>query len=421
MKILKIYLIIVLLIATSVNVYAQEEFSIGSPYTINGFGDPQYFISNRTDGMGITGISLTGDYINSMNPAANYKLSHTLFSLGFKYFFLKSSDGNKTAETSDGNITGFNFGFPIQKDLGWVFNAGFNPMNQINYKIVNNTTSNGLSVTQTYAGSGGLARINTGMSFEGLKNISIGAEFNYAFGNVKKLALLDFNNQEYSDSYRKIENNLSGSFLKFGLLINLGGIFRELKAEELTIGFLYQTKLKLSSDIDNIYGTSLGYDTTNYVAEKVEIPQLIGVGIMNRFGKRYTVSADALFQEWGNYKIGDVVQSNLQNSLRAGIGLEIAPPYGKSDAPGFWENKYYRFGFFYEKTKYLINGESINGLGASLGIGIPITRFTSVDISLSYITRGKTGNGLLKDDMLRITAGINYGELWFLNPKDEDK
>ncbi|MBN1633830.1 MAG: hypothetical protein JW917_06670 [Ignavibacteria bacterium] len=421
MKKINIYFIIFIITAVSVNLFAQQEFSIGSPYTINGLGDPQYYISNRTDGMSITGISFTGDFINSMNPAANYKLSYTLFSLGFKYSFLKSSDGNKNAETSDGNITGFNFGFPIQKNLGWVLNAGFNPVYQINYKIINNGITNGIPVKQTYAGSGGLSRLNAGMSFEGLKNFSIGVEYNYEFGNVKKLATLDFNNSQYSNSYRKTEENLYGSFVKFGLLVNLGRIFKELKAEELTLGFLYQTKLNLSSDLDNIYGTSLGYDTTSYSGAQIEIPQLLGAGIMNRFGKRFIVSADALFQDWSKYKVGNNIQPNLQNSFRAGIGLEITPSSSKYEELGFWDNKYYRLGFFYEKTKYFINGESINGLGASLGIGIPITRFTSIDIALSYITRGKTGNGLLKEDMLRITAGINFGELWFLRPKDEDK
>jgi hypothetical protein len=416
-----IYLIISFITAASVNLFAQEEFSIGSPYTINGLGDPQYFISNRTDGMGITGISLTGDYINSMNPAANYRLSYTLFSLGFKYSFFKASDGNKTTQTSDGNITGFNFGFPIQRNLGWVFNAGFNPMNQITYKIVNFSTSNGLPVEQTYAGNGGLSRINAGMSFAGLKNVSIGFEYNYSFGNVKKLSILDFNNQQYSNSYRKTEDNLRGSFVKGGIVINLGRIFRELKSEELSLGFLYQSKLKLTSDIDNIYGTSIGLDTNNYPGEKIELPQLIGVGIMNKFGKRYMVSADAIFQDWGNYKIGSDVQPNLQNSIRAGIGLEIMPSNEQYEQRGFWDNKYYRFGFFYEKTKYFINNESVNGFGVSLGIGIPVTPYTSFDFAVSYITRGKTGNGLLKEDYLRFNAGINFGELWFLRPKDEDK
>lgn len=418
MKNLKIYLTILFLTAVSVNLFAQEEFDIGSPYTINGLGDPQYFVSNRTDGMSITGISLTGNLINSMNPAANYRMQYTTFSLGFKYLFLRSSDGIKNAETSDGNITGFNLGIPIQKNIGWVLNLGFNPMNQITYKIVNNSVTNGLPAEQTYAGSGGLTRLNAGMSFAGLKNVSLGFEYNYSFGNVKKLAALDFNNPEFSNSYRKIEDNLKGSFLKGGLVINIGRIFRELKAEELTLGFLYQTKLQLTSDIDNIYGTSLGLDSINYIGEEVEIPELIGVGITNRFGSRVVVSADAIFQNWSKYKIGNTLQPNLQNSIRTGIGFELSPPTSRFEDLGFWENKYYRFGFFYEKTKYMINSESVNGFGVSLGMGIPITQFNSIDISLSYLTRGKTGNELLKEDVLRITAGVNFGELWFMRPQD---
>lgn len=399
---------------------AQEEFNVGSPYNIYGLGEQQYYVSNRTEGMGILGIALTGNYVNSVNPAINYRLPFTIISLGFEYDFLKSSNGNKSFNLSNADVSGFNVGVPIDKDLGWVLNFGFNQMNQINYKIVNNTYTNGLPVKATYAGNGGLTRINVGMCFAGLKNLSVGFEYNYSFGNVKKLALLDFNNAQYINSYRRIENNINGSFIKGGLAINLGRMFRELKNEDLTIAFLYQTKYNLKSEAEIINQTVVGLDTTSLTATDIKYPQAIGFGIMNKFWDRIVISGDLLMQQWSEYQVGNQTSPNLKNSMRFALGIEIAPPQ-KPDYETFWSKNSYRFGGFYEKTNLFINGETINFFGINAGIGIPLNQYNTIDIGVSFATRGKTSNGLIRDNIFKITAGFNFGELWFIRVKEEDK
>ena len=79
-------------------IYAQEEFPPGSPYTAFGIGDLQYSSSIRTEAMGIQGISLFGNDVNNLNPAANSRLNYTIVNFGFRYGFLKSSDGKVISE-----------------------------------------------------------------------------------------------------------------------------------------------------------------------------------------------------------------------------------------------------------------------------------------------------------------------------------
>ncbi|MCX7833707.1 MAG: outer membrane protein transport protein [Ignavibacteria bacterium] len=413
-----IVLIVVLLLPFAL--FAQEEFNVGSPYNIYGLGEQQYYVSNRTEGMGVLGIALTGNYVNSINPAINYRLPYTIISFGFEYDFLHSSNGNKSFHLSNADVSGFNVGIPIDKDLGWVLNLGFNQMNQINYKIVNNTFTNGLPVKATYAGNGGLARINIGMCFAGLKNVSAGFEYNYSFGNVKKLALLDFNNSQYVNSYRRIENNISGSFLKGGLAFNIGRMFTELKNEDLTIAFLYQTKYNLTSEAEVINQTVVGLDTTTLSPADIKYPQAFGFGLMNKFGDRVIVAGDLFMQQWSEYKVGNQTSANLRNSMRFALGVEITPP-PKPEFETFWTNKYYRIGAFYEKTNLFVNNETINFFGINAGIGIPLNQYNTIDIGLSFATRGKTSNGLIKDNIFKITAGFNFGELWFIRISEEEK
>ncbi len=420
MKSLAFVFSLLLIIFQTSLLFSQEEFNVGSPYTIYGLGEQQYYVSNRTEGMGILGIALTGNYVNSLNPAINFKLTNTVVSFGFEFDFLNSTDGNKNSTISNADVSGFNIGIPIDKDLGWALNLGFNQMNQINYKIVYNTYSYGLPVKATYAGNGGLTRINFGMCFAGLKNVSAGIEYNYSFGNIKKLAFLDFNNSQYTNSYRRTENNISGSFLKFGLAFNLGKMFTELKSEELTIAFLYQMKYNLSSEAEVINQTTVGLDTSSLTASDIKYPQALGIGIMNKFGDRLIVSGDFLWQQWSQYKVGNQITTNLQNSMRFGFGIEITPP-SKAESETFWTNKYYRFGAFYEKTNLFINGESINSFGIGAGIGIPISQYNSIDIGISFANRGKTGSGLIRDNIFKINAGFNFGELWFIRVSEEEK
>jgi opacity protein-like surface antigen len=413
------FLFLLMFALSSTYNFAQEDFNGGSPYTVFGVGDNLYYSNNRTEGMSIMGIALTGDNVTSFNPAANYRLQHTELAFGFRYNFLRTKSDASQSDNTDANISGFNFGIPLQKDWGMVLNIGFNPSYQINYKVTRLSSQLGEPVTHIYAGNGGLSRINAGLSYTPVKNLSLGFEYNYSFGNIKKLAVLDFTDPNITSTYQRRENDLGGSFVKGGLVINIGRIFKELKADELSIGFVFQTKLKLSSTLDKIYGTSLGNDSTQVPGGDIEIPEMFGFGITNKFGDKYLLSGDVVFQQWANYKINGTPDPNLRNSMRVGLGLEILPN-ARPDRPFLVKNAY-RFGVFYDKSLYSINGEGVDGYGASIGMGIPLNKFNSIDIALSYQTRGKTTNGLLKDDLLRISFGVNFGELWFLRPKDEDK
>jgi hypothetical protein len=74
---------------------------------------------------------------------------------------------------------------------------------------------------------------------------------------------------------------------------------------------------------------------------------------------------------------------------------------------------------FYDKSYYKVNNEDVIRYGVSAGIGIPISTYNSFDLGISYFIRGKTENGLVKDEYLKLTAGFNFGELWFVKTREE--
>jgi len=401
--------------------YAQDEFNVGSLYSAFGVGDIRYSASLRTDMMGIQGIGLLGNYTNILNPASNTNLRNTNVSLGMRSILLNTSNDMESAKYSDFNVTGFNLGVPVWKEHGMVLSLGFNPYSTVQYKITGNVNQNGIAYTETFAGLGGLTRLNFGIAGKPLKFLSLGAEYNYAFGNIKSLTFFNFNAEGLTNTYIKTENELKGSYFKTGAVIEFGNLFPRSKFfDNLTIGFFYQTKYNLSSKVDEILLTSLNVlDTTRKTYPDVTIPESYGFGISKQIGKQLIVSSDILFQKYSKFTTSSLLPANYQDNFRYGIGLEVLPRPGTDNT--FWEKLTYRMGFSYDNSMFKLNDEYINNYAANFGFGIPLNNENSIDLGFTLGTRGKTSSGFVKDNYIRISLGLNFGEFWFLRPKDEDR
>lgn len=413
----KIFLVLIL-ITTVRTGYSQEVLTSGSPYSVFGIGDQTYFTSVRTYSMGVQGISLFGNYLNTLNPATLTKMRSTLISVTGNYGFLNSANNNSQNQVSSGSFLGFNIGIPFDQTRGWVLSLGFNPQTLMNYrvKVIGNTGFQ--PYDQYYAGKGGLTRINAGMSYNILRMISVGFEYDFAFGELKQQNFINFNNSSYTNTNVKSEIDFRKSFLKGGIIFELGKIFRSFTLKDLNLGLVFQSGINLNATQDGIFGTALGSDTVRLNDGTVSIPDQFGLGITNTFGNKYLVSADVLYQDWSKYTEFNVTVPELQKSYHAGLGLEIIPSPNK---PGFFQNLTYRIGGFYEKGKIVISGQDINSFGFRAGVNIPLSTFNSLDLGVNYSIKGTNDNNLIKDEFLNFTMGVNFGELWFIRPKEEDQ
>jgi hypothetical protein len=417
MKIFKSILIFLLMFSGG-KAFTQELATVGSPYSVFGLGDISYYTSTRTYSMGIQGISLFGNYINNLNPASLTKMNSTLISVNANYGFLKSSNDISDNEVSNGNVLGFNIGIPFDQVRGWVLSLGFNPMTLANYKIKLQGNTGSQSYTQTYAGKGGLSRISTGMSYNLFRKISLGLEYNYSFGEINEQNFINFFNQAYTNTNIKKQYDFNTSFIKGGAIFEIGRLLKNVSLNNLSIGVVYQSGFNMPATQDAIYSSSLGTDTVNIGSGFINIPDAYGFGITNTFGRKYLVSADVLFQDWTKYSEFDVTNPAFQQSIRTGLGFEIQPT---PDKFGFWQILTYRFGGFYEIGNFKLRDEAINSYGIRAGVNIPITTFNSLDFGVNYSVRGTKSNGLIKDEFLNFTMAVNFGELWFLRPREEDQ
>ncbi len=400
-------------------IFGQNDKNGGSLYSIFGLGELSHSASTRTDAMGIMGFSLYGSYTNSFNPAAWTRIQSTIFSSKFNLENIKSTDGTNDAKRTYGNFESFSLSIPLNKGNGWILNLGLDNYSLVNYDTKFSSGIDGESYTQTYSGNGGLNRLNAGFSYIIFKDFSFGAQVNYLFGNTSRSLSIDFNNILLFDTKNKTEDKINGVYVNTGLIFHgFGKLFKSKKLNNLALGVFFSTPAKLNSSINGTYARSTSNTDSLLLAEgKIDLPWSIGAGISNIFNDKLTLAADFYFQDWDNYKYYGNHPNEIKNSMRIGAGLEYTA--SKKFEDSYYKRISLRLGGFYKADYLEIKGEPVNSYGVTAGLSLPIGRFNAVDLLGQYFIRGKSTNGLIKDEVFRFGATVRIGELWFLRPSDE--
>lgn len=409
----------ILLFAVTSVTYSQADKNGGSIYSIFGLGDLSYSSSNRTDGMGIMGIGLYGDYTNINNPAAWARIPTTIFTSKFNFESIKSTDGTSSAKRTYGNFEGFDLSIPLNKGNGWVMDFGINNYSQVNYDTKFSGSSLGENFTQTYSGNGGLNRLSAGLSYIIFKQFSIGAQFNYAFGNINKSLTIDFTNNSLTDTKNASSNTIHGVYFNIGLMFHgFGKVFNSKKLDNLTLGAFVTTPSNFNSNITGKFRRSVeNTDSISLTSGKLEMPLAFGIGISNMFNNRLIVAADFYMQQWDNLKYYDYHPPEIKNNMKVGLGFEYTHSRKLEDP--YLSRVSFRLGANYVADYIRVNNENINAFGINAGVSLPIGRYNSVDLYIRYHVRGKATNGLIKDEIFRAGASVKIGELWFLQPSDD--
>jgi hypothetical protein len=134
--------------------------------------------------------------------------------------------------------------------------------------------------------------------------------------------------------------------------------------------------------------------------------------------KKWLIGGKAAYQK-------TAAQANSYNeSSNVGYGR-----YGSLSLGGYYVPNYssfssyakrivYRGGLRYEKTGLVVKGESINDIGLSLGLGLPITgSLSNVNIGFELGKRGTTNSNLVEENYAKISVGFSLNDEWFQQRK----
>ncbi len=434
-KIEKILLLSVFLII-SVSMSAQEgAYGAYSPYSIFGIGDISKEGTAYNKSMGGTGIATRNKrFINYLNPAAVTSRDSLSFMADFglaqdnKIF----AQGDIRSGNNTFNIYDFVMTFPIWRSSA--FMVGLTPFSDVGYdfssietnpEIIGNTGN--ISYDSYGTGSIYQAFIGAGVTF--WKRLSLGAEMIYYFGNLDKITNMNYSDNSYRSINSGSEISLNGVTGKFGLQYEqkLGG----------NVSMIVGATYKLGTGV-NGYSTTYSYanqasitDTLKYSVDTLARSGMrfgdeLGLGISFKGGDRWSAEFNYLRSDWSNTGIDKVpgfsvvgdskFTSTLSDSFRA--GFEITP--NRNDIRSYLKRCSYRAGLYYDRSYYKLDGNSVNSMGVTFGLTLPIEtdnsygRHNGISFGVDIGQKASVRNNMIRERYVMFVIGFNIHDLWFI-------
>lgn len=408
-----IYLIIIVFIASSFSLMAQRS----SSYSRFGIGDLEYSYSSRKLGMGLLGVAVADkNHISNVNPASYNKLARTRIEFNLAYNGVFLSGDNESSYFAETDFRGFTFGFPVSEDYGIGVAMGIIPYSRISYAAIQEFESPDPSVGSydiTYEGKGGLSSIFLGTSYRLPFDFSIGATLDYYFGNLNYFSKINFdgNSGIPAEYERSVRPTGFGSTVGF-ISPNLSTLFAEDSLLDIRLGGSMVFISNLNTDTLLTSRSSVLVDTVANGNTLMEVPLRISGGLTVQFASQYLLTFDYTFQPWTEFKLGAKKGDNLQDSYKISAGFEYTPMQELGQT--FWEQIVWRAGLSFERTPYIFNGTGIDQYSVAGGFSLPISRENLLDFGVQYSLRGTNDQNLIKENFIKLSLGISFGELWFL-------
>ena len=429
-RIERIFLLSVFLII-SVCVSAQDgTYGAYSPYSIYGIGDISQEGSAFNKSMGGVGLATRNRrFINYMNPAAVTARDSLSFMADFG---LQQSNkvyrqGDLRSAHNTFNIYNFVMSFPIYRSSA--FMVGITPFSDVGYDFSSIETDQNIigqtgNISYDSYGTGSVYQVFAGAGVTFWKRLSIGAEAIYYFGNIDKVTNMDYSNSSYRSVNSGSDLMVRGTTGKFGLQYEqkLGGDV------SMIIGATYRLSTSLK-------GTALNYryanqdsvtDTLKYQENDLRKAGLkfadeLGVGISVKGGEKWTAEFNYLRSDWrnsgfdsaGGFSVKsdtETFTSTVSQSFRA--GFEIVP--NRNDIRYYLRKCAYRAGVYYDQSYYKLNGNSVNSMGVTLGVTLPVFRlYNGLTLGVDLGQRASTRNNMIRERYATFMVGFNIHDIWF--------
>jgi long-subunit fatty acid transport protein len=397
--------------------FAQE--GTASPYSYYGIGDVRF--KGTVESRSMAGVAVEQDsvHINLENPASFSNLKFTTFTIGGTLNTVELKSDNKTATAKRTTLDYLAVGLPLGK---WGVGFGLIPYSSVGYKI--ESLSGDLNATnRRYDGSGDLNRAFLGAGYKITPKFSVGADVQYNFGTIETSSL------EFVTGIPVGTREMNTSMLS-GFNFNVGAMYQTKINKKLTLysGLNYTIENTLKSKNTRnistvIYNSGFDFAVLDIVGEQKSnadllFPGKISVSAGIGESKKWLIGGKAAYQK-------TAAQANSYNeSSNVGYGR-----YGSLSLGGYYVPNYssfssyakrivYRGGLRYEKTGLVVKGESINDIGLSLGLGLPITGpLSNVNIGFELGKRGTTNSNLVEENYAKISVGFSLNDKWFQQRK----
>jgi len=364
-------------------------------------------------------------FINPVNPASymSFDTNSFVFDAAFNVRSGTLKTVDESQKTRFGTLSNLYFGFPVTK--WWRASLGIMPYSQVGFEMQGSQVVENIgNMVSVYKGSGGLNKAYFGSGFSPVKNLSIGINMAYLFGNIVKERALTFPDSiNYFNTMERSTARLTKVNFDFGLMYRI-----DMKEGRfLQFGLTYNPKQSVDGTSEKIAYTYKWDYTNNLEKAKdtvsiengnnglVTLPTSFGGGFMVGSSNRWFATADINWQKWSEFRyLGN--NPGMKDNLRVSLGGQFRP--SAVDMGKYYERINYRAGFRFEQSYLEIKQTRINDIGISFGVGLPMKKSRStMNIAVELGQQGTTANDLIKETYVKFTVGTALQERWFLKRK----
>ncbi|MBL6963336.1 MAG: hypothetical protein ISR55_05895 [Bacteroidetes bacterium] len=413
--------------------FALKAQNYKHPYSHLGIGilEDQHFAANS----GMAGFSIvqkSDRSFSSTNPASYSHLLFTTFDVALKGRIYNLAQGDSGLTTNLISFGYFALGFPISTKYGWGASFGLLPVSRIGYHSVIQADDlilpDSLLKTDDFEKNGGFNKAYLGTSIKLFKNLSVGANFYYLFGNTQLNHKMFFEN---NSDFFGVSTEYNTYFATTG--IDFGAQFHTTLSKDIKFGMgaTYSLPVSLKVLRENEFVTFINYGSGIYNYKDtlftssddladMEIPKKLAAGLSLYQTGKWMAGLEYQYEEWSKFLHHDT-SLKLSNYQQFNFGFEFTP--GKMDDPSYYKRMTYRFGIKYafsylnvpkDLDQFPVSFYNPIKTGIAIGAELPITR--SLSALNTGIEFGKIG--LLEDDIIRelyvnIYLGFRLNDIWF--------
>lgn len=402
-------ILFIIAVLGTLTVSAQHKTS--SPYSYFGIGTPSF--NGTAENRSMQGLSIDADSIhfNLQNPAALGSLKLTAFSVGMTQGFNTLQNATEKENIKQNTFDYLAVAIPTGR-----FNFGFGvlPQTAMGYHLQETTED----YTSRFSGRGGLNKVFLSMGYRIQKNLYVGLEGDYNYGNVQNETLFLQEDIQYG-TREKNRSDLSGFSFKLAAQYEA----RISKKLRLKTSASYSPKTKITSENHRRIA----------IVEKTGANRVISENEIDLFDTTFDLPASfragagiGQFQKWMvGFEYENIGKTSYTNTSYSAdnitykeanvyrLGGYYIPNY--NDITNYFNRLTFRAGLRYQETGMTINEENIDEFGISFGLGIPAGRMMSnINLGVEYGQRGTTAANLVKEDFVNIFIGISFNDRWFI-------
>lgn len=423
-------IVVIILLSTSVTFTAQRTSS--SPYSHFGIGDQFNSATVEQSAMGGIGVAFSHyKYLNFRNPAAYADLKYTTYAFGVLNNDLTIKSANTEQSSITTSLSYVALAFPIGEKAGFSF--GMQPISSVGYSLSNSLLDIDGNTTEIslYEGSGGVNRFYGSFGIKVLKELSLGIEADFSFGNVENSIINQREDVALATKYEEVINLRGGS-------VKLGAQYQKDLKNELILNA--GATVKLGNDLnatgnDYLYSLTFSGVGSEFPRDTISASQIdgkfnfplqstlgIGLGKLDKWyaGLEYE-SQDAISTNGLLANTNGAFQYGKSN--RIALGGFYLPKVNSISS--YWQRVTYRAGVRMENAGLLVDGvgnganfTEIQDFGISFGLGLPLKRLSTVNMGFEFGKRGTIENNLIEENYFNFRLSLSLTDTnWFIKRK----